>query len=459
GVAAWGFIRFLALRSAVEIPLLQSVRLDAWSFGFTVLLCLIAVVLCGAMPAWRLAENDDLQHSLKDDARGAAGGRQRTRTRGTLVVLEVALACVLTLSAGLMVRSFFNLLKVDLGFEPRDLIAMRIDPMIEGSHANYLESVLERVRALPGVEHAAVTDCVPVERDRTWGLYPVIQDHPNDQRWTGAHVRIVSPGSFTAMGTRLIAGRDFTHMDTGDAPPVIIINESLAKLFWPGENPLGRQVSGGNKVRTVIGVVADVRHSGPELPSGNEMYFSFRDVGSNSWDMLVRTKLPVSTLTADLRNALRDVDATLPLTKVRTLQSLVDRTLSSRRLLVWLIGGFAAIAVGLAALGLYGLISYTVTQQTKEIGIRMALGADASTVQWHVVGQTMKLAGLGLALGLGVAFAAGRWLQSLLYGVSANDAVNALVTATTLIGCALIAGYLPARRASRVDPLVALRAD
>ncbi len=461
GVLAWGFVRFLSVRSAVEIPLLQSLRLDAASLGFTVLLCVITVVLCGAVPAWRLARNDDLQHAMKDEGRGAAGGRHRTRTRNALVILEVALACVLALSAGLMVRSFANLLKVDLGFAPENLVAVRIDPVIDGSHADYLERILERVRALPGVEHAAVTDCLPVERDRSWGLYPIVEERPNDQRWTGAHVRVVSPGLFGAMGTRLIGGRDFDARDHADSPPGLIINQSLAKLFWPGTEAVGQQVGGFGRDRrwTVIGVVADVRHSGPELPSGNEIYLPFRIVGSNSWDMLVRTKLPVSTLTADLRNALREVDPTLPLTKVRPVQTLIDRTLSSRRLLMGLIGGFAGIAIGLAALGLYGVISYMVTQQTKEIGIRMALGADASAVRRQIVGQTMKLALWGLALGLTAAFVAGKWIQSLLYGVSANDATNAMTAALALLACALLAGYLPARRASRVDPLVALRAD
>jgi predicted permease len=263
------------------------------------------------------------------------------------------------------------------------------------------------------------------------------------------------------MGTTLVAGRDFTRADGKNAPRVIIINRSLANQFWPGENALGKQVSvGENDPHTVIGVAADVRHGGPEVPAGNEMYLSLHQSDdASSWDLMVRTELPVAALTAGLRDGLRSIDATLPLTKVRTMQTLVDRTLSSRRLLVWLIGGFAAIAIGLAALGLYGVISYMVTQQTKEIGIRMALGADASTVQLQIVRQTMVLALWGLVLGLGIAFAFGRGLQSLLYGVSANDPANYFVAALALLACAFVAGYLPARRASRVDPLVALRAD
>lgn len=463
GLVSWGFIRLLSIRTAVEIPLLQNVRLDAAALGFTFLICLITALICGVAPAWKLSFGGDVQNALKEEGRGSSGGRNQSRTRSTLVILEVALACVLAISAGLMVRSFLNLLKVDLGFESENLIAVRIDPVIDDgweAYVNYLEATLDRVRALPGVEAAGLTDCVPVERDRGWGLYPVVADNPDDQDWDGAHVRIVSPGLLGALGTRLIAGRDFTRFDASDSPPVIVINQSLAKRFWPGEDALGRQVNvNGNVVTTVIGVVGDVRHSGPELPSGNEFYLPLRQQPSGSWDLLVRTPLPVSTLTADLRNALREIDPTLPLTKVRPMTTLIDRTLSSRRLMVFLIGGFAAIALGLAALGLYGLISYTVTQRTKEIGIRMALGADSATVQRQVVGDTMKLALAGLALGVAGTIAAGRFMQSMLYGVSAGDPQTYIVMILGALACAFVAGYIPARRASRVDPMHALRTD
>jgi predicted permease len=362
-----------------------------------------------------------------------------------------------------MVRSFLNLLKVDLGFETANLVAVRIDPVIDGegeAYVNYLEATLDRVRALPGVEAAGLTDCVPVERDRSWGMFPVNEENPDTQDWDGAHVRIVSPGLIGALGTRLIAGRDFTRFDGADSPRVMVINQSLAERFWPGEDAVGRQIRiGGGDPVAVIGVVADVRHSGPELPSGNEFYLPLRQQGSGSWDLLVRTQLPVASLTAGLRSALREVDPTLPFSKVRPVSTLIDRTLSSRRLLVYLIGGFAAIALGLAALGLYGLISYTVAQRTKEIGIRMALGANAGTVQRQVLADTMKLALAGLVLGVAGTIAAGRFMQSMLYGVSAGDPQTYVVMTLGALACAFIAGYLPARRASRVDPMIALRAD
>jgi len=460
---AWGGIALLARRTAVEIPLLQNVRLDATSLAFTVLLCLVAALLCGIAPAWRLSREGDLTHALKDEGRGSSGGPTQTRTRSALVVLEVALACVLAICAGLMVRSLLNLLHVDLGFVPENLIAVRVDPVgmeNEQAVANYLDNVLDRVRALPGVQAAGLTDCIPVERDRSWGMYPVIPGQPQDQRWVGAHVRIVTPGLIGALGTPLLAGRDFTRADVEKSPLVVLINRTLAEKFWPGQDAVGRQLMvGGRNPATVVGVVADVRHAGPEIPSGNEFYLAFRQVGSNSWDLMVRTALPVRTLTAELRQGLRDVDATLPLTKVRPMSELVDRTLSSRRLLVSLIGGFAAVALGLAALGLYGLISYSVTQRTREIGIRMALGADAAAVQRGVIGDTLRLAVVGLVLGVAGTVAAARLLQSLLHGVSATDVPTYLAMGSGALLCAFFAGYLPARRASRVDPMIALRGD
>jgi predicted permease len=460
---AAGFIRFLSVRSAVEIPLLQNLRLDGAALGFTVVLGALTTFLCGALPAWKLAQVDDLQESLREDARGSTGGRQRSRLRGMLVVSEVALAAVLAVSAGLTVRSFFQLLHVDLGFQPRDLIAVRLDLIGDSNRPENVNALLAKVAALPGVEHAGLTDCIPVERDRSWGLYPVNRENPKDQRYAGAHVRLISRGLFAAMGTPLLAGRDFTDLDRMDSTPVVIINQSLARSFWGAENPIGRPVGGlgrGNTVTTVVGVVADVRHDGPETGSGFEMYLPYPQVGETpSWDLLVRTKLTVTTLTAELREGLRSIDPDVPLTKVRTMQSLVDRTLSSRRLMVWLVGGFAALALLLASLGLYGIISYGVNQRTKEIGIRMALGADATTVQGQVVRETLRLALAGLGAGLVGSVVAGRLMQSLLYEVAALDATTYLVAATAVLACATLAGYLPARRAARIDPMVALRTD
>ncbi len=302
-----------------------------------------------------------------------------------------------------------------------------------------------------------------MERDRSWSAYPINAADPKDQRWAGAHVRIVSSDSFAAMGTRVLAGRDFDRNDGTDQQEVIIINRTMAELFWPGQDPIGRFVmvmSPGLTPRRVVGLVGDVRHGGPSIPSGNEMYLPLRQSGwATSFDLLVRTRLPANAIASDLRHALHEADPTLPFTMVRSLTTVVDRAVSSQRLLVTLVAGFAGLALGLAALGLYGLISYSVTQRTKEIGIRMALGANATKVQCEVVSRTMKLALCGLTLGLIGAFASGRLMKSVLFDVNSTDPVTYMTMIAVVLICALVAGYLPARRASRIDPVIALRSD
>jgi predicted permease len=460
-VMALGFIKYLSVRSSVQIPLLEYLRLDGASLAYTALLCIVTAAACGAVPAWKLSGGSQKQSLLSEGSRGSTGGPGRSRTRSILVILEVALAFSLAVSASLMVFSLRNLIKVDLGFQPKHLIAVRVDPVVDGSHTPYIEAMLDRVRALPGVEKAGVTDCIPVERDRSWGLYPIVPGRPDERHYVGAHVRIVSPGLVGAMGTALFSGRDFERGDA-KAPPVIIINRSLAKAFWPNEEAVGRQIGGvGNgSICTVIGVVSDVRSSGPELGAGNEFYLTIGQFPyANSWDLMVRTALPVNSLESELSETLRSMDSTLPLTKIREMQTLVDRTLSSRRLLATLIGGFAAIAIGLALVGLYGVISYMVSQQRREIGIRIALGANASHVEGQIIGRTLVLALCGLALGLAGTLIGGRLMTSLLYGIGASDPATYGVAVAVLLVCAAAAGYIPARRASRIDPAIALRAE
>jgi predicted permease len=462
---ALGFIKYLSVRSAVQIPLLEYLRLDGTALTYTALLCVVTAAACGAVPAWKLSGGSQEKSLLSEGSRGSTGGPGRSRTRNILVILEVALAFSLAVSASLMVFSLRNLIKVDLGFQPRHLIAVRVDPVVDGSHTPYIEAMLDRVRALPGVEKAGVTDCIPVERDRSWGLYPIIPGRPDERHYVGAHVRIVSAGLVGAMGTTLLAGRDFERSDAKGTPPVIIINQTLAKAFWPHDEALGRRImipdgSNDGLKCTVIGVVGDVRSSGPEMGSGNEFYLTIGQYPyASSWDLMVRTTLPVNSLEAELRGSLRSLDSTLPLTKIREMQTLVDRTLSSRRLLATLIGGFAAIAIGLALVGLYGVISYMVSQQKREIGIRIALGAAASHVEGQIIARTLVLAVCGLALGLCGTLMCGRLMSSLLYGIGASDPATYGVAVAGLLVCALAAGYVPARRASRIDPAIALRAE
>jgi predicted permease len=270
--------------------------------------------------------------------------------------------------------------------------------------------------------------------------------------------RVISDGYFRAMGIPLRAGRDFTERDTKGALPVIIINESLTRNLWPGEDPIGKIVRADNPERTVVGVVGDVHHMALEEASGNEFYIPMRQTQDyGSVDLVVRTSMPTAELASRLREALRPIEPNLPTSNLRTLQTMVDRAVSPRKFVVWLLGGFAGFALILASLGIYAVISYSVSQRTQEIGIRMALGASAETLQKNILLQTLGLAGIGMLVGVVASWALARTLRGLLFGVTSSDPVTFAVMLVILSGVAALAGYLPARRASRIDPMSALR--
>ncbi|PTY02099.1 multidrug ABC transporter substrate-binding protein [Opitutaceae bacterium EW11] len=458
-VLAWGLIHFLTSRSAVEMPLLQTLHLGAGSAAFTVALAFLTTLFCGLAPAWRLAQAAQLGSRIGDDGRTTTASLGRSRLRNALVVGEVALACTLAVSAALVTRSLNNVLAIDLGFQPKNLVAIRVDPGAPDPKAQFIEQLLERARSVPGVEAAGATDCIPVERDRSWWLSAPDSENPARQVGCDAHVRIVTPGLLATMGIPLHEGRDFAASDDAQHPTAIIVNRTLAKRLWPNApSALGKEVRHGGGKAIVVGVAGDVRHSGPEVESGSEMYFCVHQLPQvASWDVLLRTRLPPALAAASLRQVVRGLDPTLPLTKVRSMQAIVDRSMSSRRLLSTMVIGFAAMALGLALFGLYGVISYTVAQRQREIGIRMALGAAASTVLRNVVGRTLALAVCGTALGVVLALAVSRSLASVLYGISPTDPTTYAVAVVLLLGCAIAAGYYPARRAAQIDPATALR--
>ena len=319
---------------------------------------------------------------------------------------------------------------------------------------------LRRVRAIPGVEGAGITDALPLGKNRTWGARAkgVVYERGRGQN---AFPRIVSDGYFAAMGIALKAGRDIASSDGPNSLPVIVINESMAKNLFPGQDPLGKVLLNGcAPERTVVGVVADVKHLALESASGNEMYIPLRQCSDQpSSDLVVRSTMGTAALVAAVRDTVRPLAPNLPGSGVRSIQELVDKSVSPRRLIVLMLGGFAVFALVLASLGIYALISYSVNQRTQEIGIRMALGASARDVQSRIVGQTLRLATIGMVLGVIASAVLARSASGLLFGVTAGDPVTFAVMLVVLLAVALLAGYLPARRASRIDPLVALRAE
>jgi predicted permease len=413
-----------------------------------------------ALQAW----NPAMSGALNDASRGSTHGRERAWIRNALVVSEIVFACVLLAAAGLLIRSLASVLEVNMGFEPAHAFTIRVDPGAEAKtpaqKIAYMDDVLRRVSDAPGIERTAITDSLPLGRNRVWGAGAkgVTYDRGH---YPLAFVRVVSEGYPAAMGIRLLTGRDFNSADMPDKEPVVLVNGTLGNALWPGQDPIGKYITGPcGKDRRVVGVVGDVRHLSLEEPSGNEMYVPARQCDDLAGSYLVvRSSLSPAQVAATLRAALAPIAPTLAHNDFRTLEEIVDRSVSPRRFTVLLLGGFAAFALILASLGIYALISYSVNQRTREIGIRMALGASPRDVQTRIVGQTLRLTTIGLVIGMAVSLIAARGASSLLFGVTARDPQTFAGIAAVLTIVAVVAGYLPARRASRIDAMVALRSD
>jgi predicted permease len=460
-ILAAGGTYVLTRLEALSIPLLGSVRVDVTVLGFCLMAAVLTGVVFGLAPALQVP-TDTVHDVLKDATRGSTAGKSRNWIRGALVVSEIAFACVLLVSAGLLVRSFLRVLDVNLGFRPEHAAAVRVDPdasySTQAQQNGYFDDVLRRVRAISGIEATGLTDALPLGRNRSWGAPAKGQVYPKG-KFPTAFVRVVSDGYVKAMGISLMAGRDISERDTPATQPVIVINETLARTLWPGQSAVGQTMLACGE-RQVVGVVADVRHLALEQASGMEMYLPMRQCNDiSSVDLVVRSSLPLGDLAARVRAALKPIAPNLPGNNFRTIQQLVDKAVSPRRFVVLLLGGFALFALLLASLGIYGVVSYGVSQRTQEIGIRMALGASASSLQARIIGQTLGLAAVGMLVGAGASLVLARALGGLLFGVTATDPLTFLGMPVVLAVVAAIAGYLPARRASRIDPSIALRAD
>jgi predicted permease len=402
-----------------------------------------------------------LHDTLKDANRGSSQGRGHAWIRAALVVSEFALACVLLVGAGLLIRSFLRVLDVNMGFRPERAAALRIDPnssyKTQEQQNSYYTEALHRVIDVRGIEAAGLSDSLPLGHNRSWGVAAkgvvyTPQDYPI------GFPRIVSEGYFHAMGIPLKKGRDFTERDTKGSLNVIILNQTLAKNLWPGQDPIGKIVRADDPERTVVGIVGDVHHMALEEGSGNEFYIPMRQTRDyGTVDLVVRTSLRTAELASSLREALRPIEPDLPTANLRTLQTLVDRAVSPRRFVVLLLGGFAGFALVLASLGIYAVISYSVNQRTQEIGIRMALGASAERLERSILFETLGLAGIGMLVGVVASWVLARALGGLLFGVTSSDPVTFVGMLAILTAVAAFAGYLPARRASRIDPMSALR--
>jgi predicted permease len=461
GVAiAFGVVSFLAHQGSIALPLLNTIRVDGAALVWTLLITLVVGIVFGLAPGLAVSSGH-AQESLKDAGRGTSEGRGRGRMRAVLVVSEIAIACVLLVGSGLLLRSFLRVLDVDLGFQPSQ--AAVVDVQYEAGPkgekiGSSLQEIISTVKAIPGVEAAGVADMLPLDRDRGWGLLNPSREYGKDED-QGAIVRIITPGYLDAMGIRLIEGRDISWQDTLSKQPVVIINEFAARRHWPGQSPIGREARGfDEKPGIVIGVVADVRVSSLESSPGSEIYLPVF-YGPEGAQLVVRSKLPSDVLTASIMPVLRQKNSAQPNNTFRPIQSLVDHSVSPRKFFVYLVGIFAALGLVLAALGIYGVISYSVTRQTQEIGIRMALGATPGIVQRSVLLRTFNLAAIGTAIGAAGSVLVARLISSLLFHTQPDDPPTFAVVIFLLIAVALAAGYFPALRATRVDPVIALRSE
>jgi predicted permease len=319
---------------------------------------------------------------------------------------------------------------------------------------------LHRVRAVPGIEAAGVADALPLAQNRAWGLAAKGKNYPPGA-YPSAFVYVITPGYLDAMGMRLRGGRDLTWADAEKSERVVLINQSAARHIWPGLDPIGRIANVGGGDRRIVGVVADIRESSVEQEAGNEMFLPATQAlgGSSDLDLIMRTRLPAESIAPSVRTTLRTINPNQTVTDFKPLQLLVDRSISPRRFFVLMVTAFATLGLLLASLGIYGVISYSVARQTRDIGIRMALGASPGELQMSVIGSTLRLALAGIGVGAVASFGVARFIGSLLYATSPSDPVTFAGTVLLLSAVALAAGYVPARRASRVDPAVALRSE
>ena len=455
---AYALTTYLAHQGSIALPLLSSVTVDGAAMAWTILIAVATAMLFGFAPGLKISSGN-IQDALKDTGAGMSAGRKHERMRAVLVISEVALACVLLVGAGLLLRSFLRVLDVDLGFQPSQAAVIKVD-YDDGN--NYkrtgpvLRELLHQVTAIPGVESAGIADMLPLGRNRSWGFQGKGIQYPKEVA-TVALVRIVTPGYLDAMGMRLLEGRDLSWQDSIDRESVVILNQTAARRFFPGLYPVGRLGQVGGRDTRVIGVISDVRQQSLETSATPEMYLSMAQAGPEGAELVVRTKLPPETLAASIMQTLRSLNPAQPAAEFRPLRQIVDHAVSPRRFFVTLVACFAGLGLVLASLGIYGVISYSVTRQTQEIGIRMALGATAFQVQLGVIARALRLALVGVALGTIGAIGAAKWIASLLFGTKPTDPVTFAGIVVLLCAVALMAGYLPARRASRIDPMIALR--
>jgi putative ABC transport system permease protein len=467
-LALWG-IELLKTIGAQTVPRLREVNVDFVVLGVTAAICVGTGIIFGLAPGL-VSARPELTEALKEGGRSSTGGARRNRLRNGLVITEVALALVLLSGAGLLLKSFARLQNVNPGFNPRNVLTFEISlPKVQypddPSIVRFNNEAQRRLASLPGVRSAGFSTILPLAGTNSDSSFAIEGQPSNDRNPSpDEENREVSPDYFRALEIPLIKGRFFTDADNADAPPVIIVNQAFAKKFWPNQEGVGKRIVMGGMSEhpnwiTIIGVVGDVRHFGLDVDPKPEMYVPFAQDPYFTAIYVVRSNQDPASLLPAIRREIQAMDPAVPLANVRTFERVIADSVAPRRLSVVLLGVFAGVAVLLASVGIYGVMSFIVVQRTQEIGVRMALGAQRSDVLKLILGRSLKLISAGAAIGLIVALLSAGALRALLYNVSAFDTPTFVLVTILLAAVALAASYLPAMRATRADPMVALHAE
>jgi putative ABC transport system permease protein len=468
-LALWG-VNLLKAFIPENISQVKALTIDSRVLAFTLLVSLVTGLIFGLAPALQ-ASSFNLNETLKEGGRDSSAGSRGNRIRSLLVIAEVAISLILLIGAGLLINSFVRLSNVDPGFRTDNLLTMQIVLPVQkypdrARRSVFYTELVQRIEALPGVRSAAVTNWIPLVRQGD-SIGFNIEGRPDPGRGKSPIVvtRVVSPHYFQTMGIRLLQGREFNEQDRSDSPRVIVINETMARRYWPDEDPTGKRITPGpadsrnpDDWLTIVGVVNDVRQFELNAEPKPQMYISYIQAGFFApRHLVVSTQVEPRSLASTVRNTVWEIDKDQPVSNISTMEETLSESIARQRFSTLLLSIFAAVALALAAVGIYGVMSYSVAQRSSEIGLRMALGAQTSDVLKLVIGQGMRLAIVGVMIGLVATFGLTRLIESLLFGVSATDPLTFIVISLLLTTVALMACWIPARRAAKVDPMVALK--
>ena len=466
-IAYWGVAGITKLLPG-DFPRLNEINLNLRVLGFTFAASVLTGILFGIVPALQISRSD-VQEAIRETGRGVSGNRRQSRFRQALIVFEVALSVVLLVGAGLLFRSFLRLQSVNTGFVAEHVWTAKLTPSgpnykNQADYDRFYNQILQKVSAVPGVQDAGVINTLPLDKGPTAGFRVDGRPVTTPDKWPGANYRAVSPNYFRAMGVPVLQGRAYTDRDNENSPRVMIVNQKLVDEEFSGENPIGKRITFGGTDSNrqpvwfeIVGVVANVRSLELREEPMAELYFAALQDYWPAMSLVVRSNVELTNLSASVRQIVNEVDKSVPVSNVQMMDHVVSASITQPRFNLFLLGLFSTVAMLLSAAGIYGITAYSVTQRTHELGIRIALGAQVSDVLKMILGQGMAVIGVGLVIGLAAAFGLVRLLRSFLFGVGEKDPFTFVAITLLLLFVALLACYIPARRATKVDPLEALR--